>query len=146
MFHCSLTREQWLVEIWVLVYLMWTEKMWVGCGGNVGGNQHISHIITIYCQHPTHKTPIPTIYQLINNFSATFSPKIINVSTNNLHSPHFKINILSTHPHSAHNSFWTMFTEEYLGEAHESLAQRAVRIILALGSIQFCLSAELNRT
>ena len=87
----------------VLVYLRWTEKMWVGCGGNVGGNQHISHIITIYCQHPTHKTPIPTIYQLINNFSATFSPKIINVSTNNLHFPHFKINILSTHPHSAHN-------------------------------------------
>ena len=105
--------------------------MWGGCGENVGGNQDIPHVLTIYYQHPTHKTPIPTIYQLINNFSATFSPKIINVSTNNLHSPHFKINILSTHPHSAHNSFWEMLTEEDLGEAQELIAQGAVHIILA---------------
>ena len=40
----------------VLVYLRWTEKMW----GKCGGNQDISHILSISYQHFTHKPPIPT--------------------------------------------------------------------------------------
>ena len=70
-------------------------RLWGKCREKSTYSPHINNILsTSYPQNPH-----PTIYQLLNNFSTTFSPNIINASTNCLPPPHFKINILSIDPH-----------------------------------------------